>query len=107
LVPRREPVKGGGRELLGVAGYVGPPTVDGAVELGYAIAEEHQRRGYATEAVQALVAAAFKTPSVAVIKAKTYATLMPSIGVLKKTGFSQVGSDPSRGLLWYERRRDG
>ena len=28
--------------LIGIAGYVGPPTFDGAIEIGYAIAAEHQ-----------------------------------------------------------------
>jgi RimJ/RimL family protein N-acetyltransferase len=102
----RESVAGGQRELLGVAGYVGPPAADGAVEVGYAIAEEHQRRGYATEAVQALVAGAFEDPGVLLITATTYAELEPSIGVLRKAGFSHVGSDPATGLLRYERRRD-
>jgi RimJ/RimL family protein N-acetyltransferase len=102
----REPVVGGRRELLGVAGYAGPPSADGAVEVGYAIAEEHQRQGYATEAVKALVAGAFETPGVVVITATTYAELQPSIGVLRKTGFSRIGSDPATGLLRYERHRD-
>lgn len=102
----REPVVGGRRELLGVAGYAGPPSADGAVEVGYAIAEEHQRQGYATEAVRALVEGAFETSGVVVVTATTYAELQPSIGVLRKTGFSRIDSDPATGLLRYERRRD-
>src|SRR5205085_10140839 len=35
-------------ELVGVAGYAAPPTEDGVIEVGYAIAMEYQRRGYAT-----------------------------------------------------------
>ncbi len=96
----------GRRDLVGVAGYAGPPSSDGAVEIGYAIAEEHQRRGYATEAVQALIDRAFAEPSVVVVTATTYASLAPSIGVLTKTGFTQVSSDPDTGLLKYECRRD-
>src|SRR5262245_40497513 len=45
-------------QLVGVAGYAGAPQA-GSVEIGYAVALEHQRRGYATEAVAALVARAF------------------------------------------------
>ena len=37
------------RELVGIAGYVGPPSAEGVVGIGYAIAAEYQRRGYATE----------------------------------------------------------
>ena len=89
-----------------VAGYAGPPSAEGAVEIGYAIAEEYQRRGYATEAVKALIERAFTEPSVVVVTATTYASLAPSIGVLTKTGFTQVSSDPDTGLLKYECRRD-
>jgi len=92
--------------LVGVAGFAGPPSPDGAVEIGYAIAVEHQRRGYATEAVRALVTHAFAEPGVAVIVAFTFATLEPSIGVLRKTGFEYVGRDPDSGLMRFERRRD-
>ena len=102
----RSPVAGGPRELVGVAGYAGPPSAEGAVEVGYAIAAEHQRRGYATEAVQALVTGAFHHAEVVVVTATTYAALGPSIGVLWKTGFALVGREPATGLLRYEHRRD-
>jgi [ribosomal protein S5]-alanine N-acetyltransferase len=102
----REASDDGRRDLVGVAGYAGPPSSDGAVEIGYAIAEEFQRRGYATEAVQALIGRAFAEPSVVVVTATTYASLAPSIGVLTKTGFTQVSSDPETGLSKYECRRD-
>src|SRR4051794_5261421 len=48
---RRQSRVSGLPELVGVAGYATPPDPAGAVEIGYAIAVEHQRRGYATEAV--------------------------------------------------------
>ena len=102
----REAAGDGRRDLVGVAGYAGPPSSDGAIEIGYAIAEEHQRRGYATEAVQALIDRAFAEPSVVVVIATTYASLAPSIGVLTKTGFAQVSSDLETGLLRYECRRE-
>ena len=93
------------RDLVGIGGYVGPPSAEGAVEIGYAIAAEHQRRGYATEAVRALIAAAFRNSEVVVVAATTYAVLEPSIGVLKKAGFVLVGREPASGLLRYEHHR--
>ena len=93
-------------ELVGIAGYVGPPSAEGAVEIGYAIAAEHQRRGYATEAVRALLTLAFAHPEVVMVRATTYATLEPSIGVPRKTGFALVGQGPAVGLVRYERRRE-
>lgn len=94
------------RELVGIAGYVGPPSAEGAVEIGYAIAAEYQRRGYATEAVRALLTRAFAHPEVVVVTATTYATLEPSIGVLRKTGFALVGQESAGGLVRYEHRGD-
>ena len=95
-----------GRILVGVAGYTGPPTAEGRVEIGYAIAPEHQGRGYATEAVDALVRAAFRDPRVVVMSATTYPTLEPSIGVLTKNGFVRAGSEAADGTIRYMRRRD-
>ncbi|HEY8258669.1 MAG TPA: GNAT family N-acetyltransferase [Gemmatimonadales bacterium] len=95
----------GSRALVGVAGYAGPPSTEGTIEIGYAIAEEHQRHGYATEAVEALVVHAFADTRVDLVAATTYATLTPSIGVLIKAGFSHVDSDPETGLVRFERRR--
>jgi RimJ/RimL family protein N-acetyltransferase len=95
-----------GRELVGIAGYAGPPTETGIVEIGYAITTEHQRQGYATEAVNALVSRAFADPSVNTIRANTYPTLEPSIKVLEKTKFVRIGSESKSGVVSYERRRE-
>lgn len=101
----REHVPGQARDLLGIAGYVAPPSSDGAVEIGYAVAEEHQRRGYATEAVEALVRNAFRDPGLVRLIATTYPTLPASIQVLRKAGFAQTEHHPETGLLTYELRR--
>src|SRR5262245_3514955 len=50
---------GGVPTLVGTAGYKGPVDKDGMVEIGYGIVAEHQRRGYASEAVVGLVKRAF------------------------------------------------
>jgi RimJ/RimL family protein N-acetyltransferase len=94
-----------GRHLVGVAGYTGPPT-DGSVEIGYAIASEHQRRGYATEAVNALVRAAFRDPRVREVTATTYPALEASIGVLTKNGFVRAGGGQTDGTVRYVRSRE-
>jgi len=94
-----------GRQLVGVAGFTGPPTPEGEVEIGYAIASEYQRRGYATEAVDALVTAAFRDPRVVVVSATTYPTLEASIRVLTRCGFTRVGDQEADGTISYVRRR--
>ena len=105
-VLRRVASDSGGPELVGVAGYAGPPTPDGVVEIGYAIAVEYQRQGFATEAVRALLDGAFADPHVLIVVATTYATLRPSIRVLEKTGFIEVSHASETGLKRFERRAD-
>ena len=90
--------------LIGIAGYVRPPTGDGVVEIGYAIASEHQRRGYAVEAVHALLHHAFTHSLVRSVVATTYSTLLPSIRVLQKTGFVETSRNPATDLMTFEYR---
>jgi len=85
---RREP-----RELVGNAGFKGSPA-DGLVEIGYSMLETHQRHGYATEAVQALVGWAFQNRAVQRVVADTLPELIPSIRVMQKSGFVFVGDGP-------------
>ena len=40
--------------VVGSAGFKGPPTPDGVVEISYGVNPDHQGNGYATEAAQAL-----------------------------------------------------
>jgi ribosomal-protein-alanine N-acetyltransferase len=103
-VLRRAASGAGPPALVGVAGYVGPPTRDGVVEIGYAIAVEFQRQGYATEAVRALLSNAFVDARVVVVVATTYAALRPSIRVLEKTGFIEVSRAADTGLMRFECR---
>ena len=86
------PVDGlGERELVGIVGYKGPPTIDGTVEVGYSVMEAHRRRGYASEAVDALVGRAFDFPQVVRVIADTFPDLTASILVLERNGFTVDG----------------
>jgi RimJ/RimL family protein N-acetyltransferase len=76
--------------LVGSVGYKGPPA-DGAVEIGYSIVPTWQRRGLATEACRALIAAAWERGATVVL-AHTLEHLTPSIGVLRKLGFEPAES---------------
>ena len=82
---RREP-----RELVGNAGFKGSPR-NGFAEIGYSMLEAHQRNGYCTEAVRALIAWAFEHQGVQAVIAHTLPGLRPSIRVLEKCGFEFVG----------------
>ncbi len=88
---------------IGNGGFKGGPDPTGTVEIGYAVLEEYQRRGYASEAVEALVAWAFLQRGVRRIMAETYPVLIGSIGVLRKTGFRQIGPASEEGVICFER----
>ncbi len=98
--------EGGPFVAIGNGGFKGPPAPDGTVEIGYSILEEHQRRGYASEAVEALIQWAFDGPGVRRVIADTYPVLIGSIGVLRKLGFRKVGAGSEEGVVRYERLRD-
>jgi len=83
---------GDAAQLVGAGGYFGPP-VNGRVEIGYSIAPEFRRRGYATELVGALVARAFSLDGIDTVVAHTTHANPASIGVLVKSGFAEAGPD--------------
>lgn len=94
------------RVLIGTGGYKGPPTEDGTVEIGYTVASEYQRQGYATEASQGLVRHAFTFPEVHRVVAETFTDLAASIGVLEKLGFRFFGDGEEKGVIWFELLRE-
>jgi [ribosomal protein S5]-alanine N-acetyltransferase len=93
------------RLLIGSAGYKGPPSPAGVVEIGYGIVRDQQRRGYATEAVRGLLDRAFAEPEIQTVIAETLPELTPSIGVLGKCGFHLIGEGSEPGVIRFELTR--
>lgn len=79
-------------ELIGDIGFKGKPDHD-VVEVGYGIYPDAQNKGYATEAVQALVDWAFQTGQVNKIIAECLKTNHASIRVLEKLFMNKVEQD--------------
>lgn len=94
-----------GRTLIGSAGYKGPPSEDGTVEVGYGIVRDRRRQGYGSEATRGLLARAFAAPAVARVIAETYPELAGSIGVLRKCGFRLIGDGSEPGVIRFELTR--
>jgi len=88
--------------VVGSAGFKGPPEADGVVEISYGVNLDHQGKGYATEAAQALTTYAFSSGKVRQVRAHTRPEPNASTRVLAKCGFRRVGEiiDPEDGLVW-------
>jgi RimJ/RimL family protein N-acetyltransferase len=81
-------------------GFFGPPDDHGTVEFGYGVVPEVEGRGYATEALQALLQYGFSTGRVRRAVADTTHENVGSQRVMEKAGLRQVRSDER--LRYYE-----
>ena len=79
-------------------------NADGSAEIGYGISEEHQGRGYATEAVRAAVDWALRQPGVTCVEAETEPDNMASQRVLEKSGFLPSGVMGEEGPRFVKNR---
>lgn len=88
--------------VVGQSGFKGPPSAEGVVEIAYMVEPEHQGKGYATEAANALADFAFSSGQVRLVRAHTLREQNASTRVLAKCGFRQVGDviDSEDGLVW-------
>jgi RimJ/RimL family protein N-acetyltransferase len=86
---------------IGGMGFNGEPNESGEAEIGYMIDEQHQNKGYATEALQLLIKWAFTQDTVKAIIVHTYADNLPSVKILSKCGFEETEKDDS-GLMTFK-----
>jgi RimJ/RimL family protein N-acetyltransferase len=91
------------RTVIGLSGFKTKP-VNGAVEIGYSLVPQLQRRGLAAEAIAAMVAWAFANGAELVF-AETLPELVASQRVLLKNAFRCVGEGSEPGVIRFERRR--
>ena len=86
--------------LIGNGGWKGPP-LDGAAELGYAVAPARQGRGVATAVVRELAGRA-RAAGLRMVVAHTLAAESASTSVLTRCRFVQVSEliDPDEGPVW-------
>jgi RimJ/RimL family protein N-acetyltransferase len=81
--------------MVGHVGFHGPPGYNAlkaadAVEVGYTIFPEHRRRGYATEAVRALLDWA-RAQGIHRFVASVGPQNEPSLALVRRLGFREVG----------------
>ena len=80
-------------------------SADGIAEIGYGISEGYQNKGYATEAVKAVLDWAFAHTEVNAIEAETDPYNTASKRVLEKCGFVLNGVIGEEGPRWSISRR--
>ena len=92
----------GGR-LVGDVGLHPPDDEEGVVEIGYTIAPECQGRGYATEAVRALVAYSLDVLGARLVRAWADEDNAASIRVAEKAGLRVVEriEEPYEDGVWH------
>ncbi len=93
----------GERVLVGNGGLTREGS--GRLALGYSVLPEYHGRGFATEAVAALIAFGFEDPAIERIVAYTYPSFIASRRVLEKSGFFPAGPGTEPGTIAFERRR--
>jgi RimJ/RimL family protein N-acetyltransferase len=97
--------------LVGDVGISPADGEPGVLKVGYTVSPAFQGRGYATEAVRALVDYAFRTLGADVVRAYASADNVPSIRVAEKVGMTLVerftghDEDGEWSGVRYERRR--
>jgi RimJ/RimL family protein N-acetyltransferase len=77
-------------KLVGDVGLSPADDEPGVIKIGYTMSPSFQGRGYATEAVTALVVYAFDTLGADVVRAYASAENLPSIRVAEKVGMRLV-----------------
>lgn len=76
---------------VGRAGFHAPPDPAGMVEIGYAVAPAHRRRGYARAALEALLQRAAEEPEVHTVRASIRPDNIASYRLAVQYGFMEVG----------------
>jgi RimJ/RimL family protein N-acetyltransferase len=77
--------------VVGYAGFHGPPDGAGMVEVGYAVAPEHRRQGYARAMLAELLRRAAAEPDVKTVRASISPDNAGSLATIAGFGFAKVG----------------
>lgn len=89
--------------VVGGVGFFGPPNA-GELEIGYGIVASRRGRGYATEAVRAMLVDAFSAGEVAVVRANVELGNPASIVVLERNGLIRCAETGEQATYEVSRR---
>lgn len=101
VIRKSDPVGGC---VIGSTGFDGLPDDDGSVRVGFSIVEAYCGRGYATEAVKAMMDWAFAHGAKRCYS-QTYIENLSAIKVMQKSGML-FGGEMEEGLVIYEKFKE-
>ena len=78
---------------VGLVAFGGPPDEAGAVLIGYAVYEQFEGHGYATEVVRAMIAWVFQQPGVKQVRTLAPVWNTPALRVAENVGMRPVAAD--------------
>jgi RimJ/RimL family protein N-acetyltransferase len=78
---------------VGLVAFAGPPDELGAVLIGYAVYEQYEGLGYATEAVKGMIAWAFRQAGVRQVRTLAPVWNTPALRVAENVGMRPVAAD--------------
>ncbi len=80
-----------GGQVVGHAGFHGPPDAEGRVEVGYTVDPAYRRRGHARAMLAALLRRAEQDPRVRIVRASISPDNAASLATIAGFGFERVG----------------
>ncbi|MEU4980282.1 GNAT family protein [Streptomyces sp. NPDC021969] len=87
----RQAVVGDRGLVVGHAGFHGPPDEVGMVEIGYSVAPDFRRQGYARSTLIELLRRAAAEPAVTTVRATISPDNVASLATISGLGFVEVG----------------
>lgn len=86
--------------IVGDGGFKGSPDENGIIDMGYAIIEPQRRKGFALEAVTALLEWGLSQDGVTAVTADCLDDNIPSIKILTKIGMDEV--ERKDGMIFFQ-----
>lgn len=85
--------------IVGDGGFKGGPNENGIIDMGYAIVEAQRRKGFAFEAVSALLKWGLSQECVTAVTADCIDSNIPSIKILTRLGMNEI--ERKDGMIFY------
>ena len=86
-------IKKDSKEVIGDVGFKGFSSISQSCDIGYGIAVEHRKKGYASEALKAMIEWAFSDDGIEEVTASCLITNLNSKKLLERLTFKEIDRD--------------